>query len=141
MSVQINAKEFFREFLGNLGIFYKNFARELGRITRIQAISKPKTTTTQRPRNENSLRIDKKIKPTVFFFSGKVPFLVRVTGESVWIFWKQWASCLKYYFTLSLPFEQRLVFLLCCDVQIVVSIIISRQFMLIVQIPGLGGLC
>ena len=68
---------------------------------------------------------------------------------------KQCVSCLKYYFTLSLPFEQRLVFRLRCEVQNVVSIIISTQyrfflrfffwhlvingqFMLIVQIPGLG---
>ena len=70
---------------------------------------------------------------------------------------KQCLSCLKYYFTLSLPFEQRLVFRLRCDVQNVVSIIlksvrnidlsweffflhlvINGQFMPIVQIPALG---
>ena len=80
------------------------------------------------------------------------------THFSVYGYWmKQCVSCLKYYFTLSLPFEQRLVFRLCCDVQIVVSIIIGTQyrffvriffwhlvingqFMLIVQIPGLGRL-
>ena len=48
-----------------------------------------------------------------------------------WVFgyWmKQCVSCLKYYFTLSLPFEQRLVFRLCCNVQNVVSIIISTQY-------------
>ena len=38
---------------------------------------------------------------------------------------KQCVSCLKYYFTLSLPFEQRLVFRLRCEVQNLVSIIIS----------------
>ena len=38
---------------------------------------------------------------------------------------KQCVSCLKYYFTLSLPFEQRLVFRLRCDVQNVVSIILK----------------
>ena len=70
---------------------------------------------------------------------------------------KRCASCLKYYFTLSLPFEQRLVFHLRCEVQNVVSIIISTQYrfflrfvfwhlvingqvMLLVQIPGLGRL-
>ena len=41
---------------------------------------------------------------------------------------KQCVSCLKYYFTLSLPFEQRLVFRLRCEVQNVVSIIISTQY-------------
>ena len=40
---------------------------------------------------------------------------------------KQCVSCLKYYFTLSLPFEQRLVFRLRCEVQNVVSIIISTH--------------
>ena len=48
-----------------------------------------------------------------------------------WVFgyWmKQCVSCLKYYFTLSLPFEQRLVFRLRCEVQNVVSIIISTQY-------------
>ena len=79
------------------------------------------------------------------------------THFSVYGYWmKQCVSCLKYYFTLSLPFEQRLVFRLCCDVQIVVWIIIGMQyrffsynfffwhlvingqFMLIMQIPGLG---
>ena len=34
----------------------------------------------------------------------------------------------KCYFTLSLPFKQRLVFRLCCDVQDVVSIILSTQY-------------
>ena len=34
----------------------------------------------------------------------------------------------KCYFTLSLPFKQRLVFRLCCDVQNVVSIILSTQY-------------
>ena len=34
----------------------------------------------------------------------------------------------KYYFTLSLPFKQTLVFRLCCDVQNVVSIILSTQY-------------
>ena len=33
-----------------------------------------------------------------------------------------------YYFTLSLPFEERLVFRLRCEVQNVVSIIISTQY-------------
>ena len=71
---------------------------------------------------------------------------------------KQCLSCLKYYFTLSLPFEQRLVFRWRCEVQNVVSIIlksvrnidlswdfffflylvIDGQFMPIVQIPALG---
>ena len=40
---------------------------------------------------------------------------------------KKCVSCLKYYFTLSLPFEQRLVFCLRCEVQNVVSIIISTH--------------
>ena len=80
------------------------------------------------------------------------------THFSVFGYWmRQCVSCLKYYFTLSLPFEQRLVFRLRCEVQNVVSIIISTQyrfflrfvfwhlvingqFMLIVQIPGLGRL-
>ena len=41
---------------------------------------------------------------------------------------KQCVSCLKYYVTLSLPFEQRLVFRLRCEVQNVVTIIISTQY-------------
>ena len=40
---------------------------------------------------------------------------------------KKCVSCLKYYFTLSLPFEQRLVFRLLCEVKNVVSIIISTH--------------
>ena len=39
------------------------------------------------------------------------------THFSVFGYWmKQCESCLKYYCTLSLPFEQRLVFRLCRDV-------------------------
>ena len=38
---------------------------------------------------------------------------------------KQCVSCLKHYFTLSLPFEQRLVFRLRCEVQNVVLIILK----------------
>ena len=56
------------------------------------------------------------------------------THFSVFGYWmKQCVSCLKYYLTLSLPFEQRLVFRLCFDVQIVVSIIIRRQYRLFLR--------
>ena len=87
--------------------------------------------------------------------STKVGLCTHFSVSGNWM--KQCVSCLKYYFTLSLPFEQRLVFRLRCEVQNVVSIIISTQyrfflrfffwhlvingqFMLIVQIPGLGRL-
>ena len=58
--------------------------------------------------------------------STKVGLCTHFSVSGNWM--KQCVSCLKYYFTLSLPFEQRLVFRLCCDVQNVVSIIISTQY-------------
>ena len=90
--------------------------------------------------------------------STKVGLCTHFSVSGNWM--KQCLSCLKYYFTLSLPFEQRLVFRLRCEVQNVVSIIlksvrnidlswdfffffniylvINGQFMPIVQIPALG---
>ena len=58
--------------------------------------------------------------------STKVGLCTHFSVSGNWM--KQCVSCLKYYFTLSLPFEQRLVFRLCCDVQNVVSIILSTQY-------------
>ena len=58
--------------------------------------------------------------------STKVGLCTHFSVSGNWM--KQCVSCLKYYFTLSLPFEQRLVFRLRCEVQNVVSIIISTQY-------------
>ena len=58
--------------------------------------------------------------------STKVRLCTHFSVSGYWM--KHCVSCLKYYFTLSLPFEQRLVFRLCCDVQIVVWIIIGMQY-------------
>ena len=55
--------------------------------------------------------------------STKVGLCTHFSVSGNWM--KQCLSCLKYYFTLSLPFEQRLVFRLRCDVQNVVSIILK----------------
>ena len=57
--------------------------------------------------------------------STKVGLCTHFSVSGNWM--KQCVSCLKYYFTLSLPFEQRLVFRLRCEVQNVVSIIISTH--------------
>ena len=57
--------------------------------------------------------------------STKVGLCTHFSVSGNWM--KQCVSCLKYYFTLSLPFEQRLVFRLRCDVQNVVSVISVRN--------------
>ena len=77
--------------------------------------------------------------------STKVGLCTHFSVSGNWM--KQCVSCLKYYFTLSLPFEQRLVFRLCCDVQNVVSIIISTQYRSFLRffswhlVINMGSLC
>ena len=89
--MQMNANKFSENSSETLGFS--------GQVKRIQAILKPnttskgKTTTTDRERrrsrmntlggdktrSRSTFRFFKKIAPTEFFFSGKVPFLVRGT--------------------------------------------------------------
>ena len=127
----------------NANKFSENSSETLGfsgQVKRIQAILKPnttskgKTTTTDRERRRNRMntlggdktrsrstfRFFKKIAPTDFFFSGKVPFLVRGTesgalegrvgGESNLICLSPGESWLFFLdkLTTSLPFSSNL---------------------------------